>query len=132
MYYTGMTNTSPASIGVAFSKDMVHWQKYQGNPVLTPGPGAYDNVSVKLASVIYQPPLYKMWYVGRYQGNYSYSIGYTTSTDGIHWTKYAGNPVITRGTTQDAYFYGPNGSFHHKDWFHLSRHNSGRQSHRSA
>jgi hypothetical protein len=107
MYYTGLGPGTPTSLGVAFSKDMVHWQKYQDNPILTPGPGAYDNASVKLASVIYDPPLYKMWYVGRYTGGYPYSIGYATSTDGVHWIKYLGNPVITKATIPPSTVSGP-------------------------
>jgi predicted GH43/DUF377 family glycosyl hydrolase len=96
MYYTGTSaGPSPASIGLAFSSDMIHWQKYQGNPILTPGPGLYDNYSVRFASVVYTPPLYQMWYVGRMPVNHSYSIGYATSTDGVRWVKYSGNPALS-------------------------------------
>ena len=107
IYYTGFNLTNSASIGVAFSKDLIHWQKYAENPILKPGPGIYDNVSITSHSVMYDPPLYKMWYSGRYSGNYTHSIGYATSTDGVHWTKYAGNPVMTRSTTHDSYILGP-------------------------
>lgn len=105
MYYT-----ASSSIGVAFSKDMIHWQKYADNPILKPGPGIYDNVSISAHSVMYDLPLYKMWYSGRYSGNYTHSIGYATSTDGVHWTKYSGNPVMTRSTTHDSYVLGPWGA----------------------
>ncbi|HUI87040.1 MAG TPA: hypothetical protein VLY21_07790 [Nitrososphaerales archaeon] len=106
MYYTGFSTTSPSSIGVAFSKDMVHWTEYSGNPILTPGPGIYDNVSLTARSVIYDPPLYKMWYSGRFF-NDTHTINYATSSDGIHWTKYAGNPIMERSTNQDSYVLGP-------------------------
>ncbi len=106
MYYTGY-NQTVIGIGVAFSKDLVHWQKYAGNPVITPGPGAYDSVSVTSHTVTFDPPLYKMWYSGRYPVNYTHSIGYATSTDGLHWTKYPGNPVISRSTNNDSYIFGP-------------------------
>ena len=109
MYYTGFNLSTPASIGVAFSKDLIHWQKYADNPVLKPGPGIYDNVSITSHSVMYDPPLYKMWYSGRYSGNYTHSIGYATSPDGVHWTKFSGNPVMTRSTTNDSYMFGPTG-----------------------
>ena len=106
MYYTGYNQTT-IGIGVAFSKDLVHWQKYAGNPVLLPGPGGYDSVSLTSHTVMFDPPLYKMWYSGRYPVNYTHSIGYATSDDGLHWTKYAGNPVITRSTNNDSYIFGP-------------------------
>ena len=37
---------------------------------------------------------WQMWYSGgeQYEPN---AIGYATSTDGLHWTKYSKNPVIT-------------------------------------
>jgi predicted GH43/DUF377 family glycosyl hydrolase/DNA-binding transcriptional ArsR family regulator len=109
MYYSGFNSTSTESVGVAFSKDMIHWQKYVGNPILRPGPGLYDNYSISSHAVMYDPPLYKMWYAGRYSGNYTHSIGYATSPDGVHWTKYTGNPVMTRMTTDYLYFDGPFG-----------------------
>ena len=105
MYFTGGN-----SIGIAFSKDLVHWQQYANNPVLTPGPGLYDNYSISAHNVMYDPPLYKMWYSGRYSGNYTHSIGYATSSDGLHWTKYSGNPVMTRSTNNDTYVGGPWGA----------------------
>lgn len=36
--------------------------------------------------------IYKMWYEG-----YDYTIGYATSADGMTWTTYGGNPVLTHG-----------------------------------
>lgn len=106
MYFTGYNQTT-IGIGVAFSKDLIHWQEYSGNPVLSPGPGAYDSVSVTSHTVMFDPPFYKMWYSGRYPVNYTHSIGYAISTDGLHWTKYAENPVITRSTNNDSYMFGP-------------------------
>jgi predicted GH43/DUF377 family glycosyl hydrolase len=55
--------------------------------------------------VIYDGGLFKMWYSGETltSTNLSiaqiatYQIGYATSADGIHWTKYSGNPVLTTG-----------------------------------
>jgi hypothetical protein len=90
MYYTG----NGASIGLAFSKDLIHWQKYAGNPVLVAGPGAFDNVSVRYPSVLLANGLYQMWYVGRAQ-NHTVSISYATSTDGLRWVKNAANPVLS-------------------------------------
>ena len=42
---------------------------------------------------------YEMWYAGSYgpdvSGWFPYSIGLAYSPDGITWTKYAGNPVLS-------------------------------------
>lgn len=110
MYYTGANGTGFASdIGVAFSKDAIHWQRYANNPVLTRGPGKYDAFMAKFGDVIYDPPLFKMWYTAKPAStivdNTLYTIAYATSTDGLHWTKYAGNPVVTPTTPGRGDFY---------------------------
>jgi predicted GH43/DUF377 family glycosyl hydrolase len=105
MYYvgSGATNSStyPANfrqIGVAFSSDGINWTKYSGNPVITHGPGGYDARYTRGPSVIFDGGAYKMWYYGTAQPNYTIpfgaSIDLATSSDGVHWTKYPGNPVF--------------------------------------
>ena len=37
MFYTGLSATLSQAIGVAVSDDLIHWQRYYGNPVLSPG-----------------------------------------------------------------------------------------------
>jgi predicted GH43/DUF377 family glycosyl hydrolase len=109
MYYTGSNGTLASDIGVAFSRDMIHWQKYSGNPVLRHGPGSYDSFYAKYSDVIYDTPLYKMWYTARASAGpvngTLYTIAYATSTDGLRWTKYAGNPVITPNISSRKNFY---------------------------
>jgi predicted GH43/DUF377 family glycosyl hydrolase len=98
MYYSATNTTSiSSSIGLATSADGMHWQKNAANPILTPGPGVYDRLWVKYASVIFDGVSYKMWYSGRSAsttGLYPRVIGFANSSDGIHWKKYAGNPVL--------------------------------------
>lgn len=103
MYYSATNATSiSSSIGLATSADGVHWQKYSGNPILKPGPIAYDQSWVKYASVIFDGTSYKMWYSGRSSsttGLYPRVIGFANSSDGIHWEKYSGNPVLVENGT---------------------------------
>ncbi|CAG0947625.1 hypothetical protein ANRL1_04350, partial [Anaerolineae bacterium] len=64
------------------------------NPVLLPGSsGSWDSAQVWDPTVLKDGNTYKMWYTGR-DGNGITAIGYATSSDGITWTKYNGNPVI--------------------------------------
>jgi predicted GH43/DUF377 family glycosyl hydrolase len=106
MYYSATNVTSiDSSIGLATSADGVHWQKYVGNPILTPGPSMYDQSWVKYASVIFDGVSYRMWYSGRSSsttGLYPRVIGFASSSDGMHWTKYAGNPVLVENGTDNA------------------------------
>jgi len=106
MWYNGEDGTGVDRIGLATSSDGVSWTRYAQNPVLTEGTsGEWDRGSVNEVWVIYDGGLFKMWYSGETltSTNLSiaqiatYQIGYATSADGIHWTKYSGNPVLTTG-----------------------------------
>ncbi len=68
--------------------------KYAGNPVLTPGPDAWD-AGVSGPSVLLEATIYKMWYTGTDGTANGSAIGYATSPDGINWTKYSGNPILS-------------------------------------
>jgi predicted GH43/DUF377 family glycosyl hydrolase len=114
MWYSGESN-SVGNIGLATSIDGFVWTHYSQSPVLTPGAsGEWDRDSVDEAWVIYDGNQYKMWYSGQTwtptnQLN-TYQIGYAASPDGIHWTKYSGNPVFTpgpRGSWDDLWVYRP-------------------------
>lgn len=64
------------------------WTKYEGNPVLDPGPpGAWDDESIWKPSVLFDGTTYHMWYGNTTDGLWI-NIGYATSPDGIVWTKY--------------------------------------------
>jgi predicted GH43/DUF377 family glycosyl hydrolase len=60
---------------------------------------------------------FHMLYRGSTQSNFS-EIGAATSTDGLHWTQYAGNPVISRSLpnetqgTEDPRLYYQNGTYY--------------------
>ncbi len=104
MWYTGESATGGLyidNIGLATSTDGVNWVRYSGNPVLTVGPAsAWDHWSVNEPWVIFDGTQYKMWYTGQVWDPYlkridSEAVGYATSPDGVHWTKYSGNPVFT-------------------------------------
>ncbi len=90
----GSTN----SIGYATSQDGITWTKYSGNPVMNVGTsGSWDDNDIYGPSVIYEDHMFKMWYLGN--NSSSYAIGYATSQDGINWSKYSGNPVLSAGSS---------------------------------
>jgi predicted GH43/DUF377 family glycosyl hydrolase len=102
MYFTGVQNTlSSRSIGMSYSGDGIHWQEYPRNPVLVPGPAQYDATYVRSSDVLYDGHEYEMWYSGAPASNastpnsYPVAIDFAISPDGINWTKYAGNPVMS-------------------------------------
>jgi predicted GH43/DUF377 family glycosyl hydrolase len=89
--YDGSNNR----IGYAISYDGKSWiRQNSGNPVLSLGSsGSWDDWLVTDPAVIKDGSSYKMYYAGNDGANAK--IGYATSTDGISWTRYANNPVLS-------------------------------------
>jgi hypothetical protein len=103
MWYYGKSASSatfPSSdpIGYATSVDAINWNRYP-NPVLLPGvSGEWDHDIFYPGNVIKEDGVYKMWYSGGTGLWYTLgpiSIGYATSADGIHWTKYNDTTTTT-------------------------------------
>jgi hypothetical protein len=101
MWYTGGREFPRASIGYATSLDGITWERYQYNPILTPGAeGEWDDLNIGLASVVREDgENYHLWYAAT-SDKLIYSIGYATSPDGIDWEKYKDNPVMTVGPAE--------------------------------
>jgi len=98
MFYAGWASATRMQTGVATSTDLTTWTKYSGNPVLNYSASGWDTYNSGSPNVIYESSTWKMWYSGTTVttggGN---SMGYATSSDGYNWTKYASNPVLSRG-----------------------------------
>ncbi|HVO68526.1 MAG TPA: hypothetical protein VMT24_00690 [Aggregatilineaceae bacterium] len=94
----------PLAGGQGESGITVNLTPYEGNPILGKGPaGSWDSVSVWAPTVVFHDGLYHMFYTGTRPGWPTFEIGYATSTDGLTWEKYAGNPVFKAdGTGFDA------------------------------
>jgi len=77
MWYTARGFGAPNAPGdyricYAESLDGIHWERYSGNPLLTPSSEGWDRTMVEYAEVLRQGDEYHMFYCGdRYQ-----SIGY--------------------------------------------------------
>jgi predicted GH43/DUF377 family glycosyl hydrolase len=117
MWFSSTTNLSMTiNVSYATSFDGSNWFVYSKSPVLRVGPsGSFDSRWIVNPNVIVVNNEYRMYYQG-YTGTIS-EIGLATSTDGIKWTKYSGNPVmrVAPGTwessivgTPKVYFDGSN------------------------
>ncbi|MFX1355212.1 MAG: hypothetical protein ACFFGP_14755, partial [Promethearchaeota archaeon] len=92
MWYHGCNaDYTVCSIGYATSPDGVNWTKYAGNPVLEATQGAWDETGLSWPRVLKNGATYEMWY------HSDGKLGYAASLDGMAWTKYAGNPVLSEG-----------------------------------
>lgn len=106
MYFTRAGTDVIDEIALATSRDGRRWE--QRGVVLTHGEKeSWDALSVGRPSVMYDAGVFKMWYDGRKDlplgspasgvpkaAESTRSVGYATSHDGLHWKKYAANPVF--------------------------------------
>jgi hypothetical protein len=102
MWYSGCSGLDPlvCAIGYATSPDGIAWTKHPDNPVLTNGaPGEWDATGAVFGSQVISDGAgtFTMWYgwLGEETSVDGTAIGLATSTDGVSWTKHAGNPVLT-------------------------------------
>ncbi len=103
-------------IGLATSPDGVHWSKYndpattealyaESEPVLKPGPNGWDQKRVIDPNVLPTASGWQMIYLStsclKKFGSCVYALGQAMSSDGIHWQKSPGNPVLTNQNHPD-------------------------------
>jgi predicted GH43/DUF377 family glycosyl hydrolase len=90
----------------AFSTDGINWTKYNNAAsLMDPGAaGAWDRW-MDTPEIVRDTAGYKLYYFGdsgaggtSLKPSAKASIGVAFSTDGTHWTKYSGNPVLTHGS----------------------------------
>ena len=78
-------------IGYATSVDCINWNRHSDPVIEPPFSPAWDQDGVLPGGVIKEDGIFKMWFnggVGPYgypQSSSLWSIGYATSSDGIHW-----------------------------------------------
>ncbi len=95
LYYLGQDRAARQRLGVARSRDGLHWQKLRTNPILEPGgAGAFDENGVGEPAVWGSHGFYWMLYTGRDSGE-NRRLGLARSTDGVHWRKL---PAVFGGT----------------------------------
>jgi hypothetical protein len=89
-------------VAYATSTDAVTWTK-RGVVIAPDQP--WESTETAPGTVLFEGGVFKLWYHGGATstagGTYSpnESIGYATSPDGLTWTKYSGNPILSHGTS---------------------------------
>lgn len=86
------------AIGYATSPDEVSWTVYEGNPVLSVGP-SYNYETILVNSVTQLDSTYYMWYSQKFSGQFQVCLA--TSSNGVDWVPYAGNPVVSSGASDE-------------------------------
>jgi beta-1,2-mannobiose phosphorylase / 1,2-beta-oligomannan phosphorylase len=86
-------------IHYATSRDGIHFLEPANSLALAVGaPGEWDSFTVETPRIFAEGGLYYMLYCGSdLNKDYPFHAGLATSDDLVHWTKYGGNPVFSRG-----------------------------------
>jgi len=106
MWYTGHTGQEMSKnyqIGHATSPDGIVWTKDPNNPVVGPSE-SWESTGTLWGKVLYIDGTFQMWYAGSGKP-YDPAIGHATSSDGVVWTKYPKNPILTSGDWDSPRFY---------------------------
>ncbi len=86
-----------------FPPELVEFEPYADNPIFSgAGPGHWDVKIRERGWIRREADGYSMWYTG-YSGDKAAIklLGYATSADGLHWTRYAGNPLLPDHWVED-------------------------------
>lgn len=84
------------AVWLATSKDLKVWTNVQDEPVMKPGPAAYDAGMIAMDQVIKYQGRYYAYYHGLVPNTkpQEWTSAVAVSEDLIHWEKYAGNPLV--------------------------------------
>jgi len=89
LYYTGLDRAQRQQLGMARSRDGVHWEKNPANPILELGSDALYEGGLGEPAVFAARGSYWMLYTGR-MWDEQRRIGLARSDDGVTWTRVQG------------------------------------------
>lgn len=92
-------------VWLATSKDLKVWTNVQDEPVMTPGPAEHDKDLIAFNQVIKHHGRYYAYYHGSAKTGPKAKLWSTcvaTSTDLVHWEKFAGNPIQPVGQNKSS------------------------------
>ncbi len=96
MFYSGFDGEKMRT-GLAFSSDLLEWNRYTGNPILDTGPpGSWDSHGAILINLFQVDGIFFGFYEGMDIDGFL-AVGLACSTDLLHWEKVSIDPVLTNG-----------------------------------
>lgn len=96
MFYSGY-NGEKMRTGLAFSDDLINWERASGGPVLDTGPdGRWDSHAAILINLFQVGKTFYGFYEGM-GANGRIAAGIVHSTDLLHWERFIDGPIITGG-----------------------------------
>jgi predicted GH43/DUF377 family glycosyl hydrolase len=107
MYYNGKIKTAYEKIGLAVSRDMIHWARYGRQPVVANGEQQENGISGD-PQVVKMGDVWVMFYFGAFWKPKAFDT-FACSYDLVHWTRWAGPHLIEPSEPWDA-------QYAHKPW----------------
>jgi hypothetical protein len=92
-----------SNVAVDFPPELVEWSPAVANPVFVAGgPHAWDAKMRERGWILRDKDGYRLWYTG-YDGTREgiKRLGYATSPDGLHWTRWPNNPLVNDHWIED-------------------------------
>ncbi len=86
-----------------YDNKLIHFTPYAENPVFVgTDTNTWDQHIRERGYILKEKDTYHMWYTGFREGpEESLSLGYATSPDGFHWTRYPDNPIFEESWVED-------------------------------
>lgn len=103
LYYSVLLSCNSDKKGSSeFPSSMVHFAQAQNNPVFSgTGSNTWDSLIRERGYILKEDSLYSLWYTGYRNEDSVKFLGYATSTDGIKWTRFPGNPIYDSAWVED-------------------------------
>ena len=93
---------SRGNISVEFPEEIVHFVPYKKNPVFSgTASTTWDNQIRERGFILKEDSSYFLWYTGYTNIDSVKYLGYATSPDGFHWTRYPDNPIYNSNWVED-------------------------------
>ncbi len=98
-----------------FPAELTRFKPYGREPLFNgTGSATWDKMIRERGFILKEDGIYKLWYSGyNPDSTDEIHLGYATSKDGIHWTRYPGNPIYKKGWVEDMYV------MHHNDTYYM-------------
>jgi hypothetical protein len=110
----GILTAAFAAADDRFPPELVRFEPLPGQPAFQgAGKGAWDARIRERGWVLREPDGWKLWYTG-YDGTRGglKMLGLATSTDGLHWTRHPGNPLVRETWVEDVCVVPHEGRYH--------------------
>ncbi|SCD21843.1 putative 6(G)-fructosyltransferase [Proteiniphilum saccharofermentans] len=105
---------SQKSITDKFPPQMVLFGSYEENPIFSgTNSNTWDKYIRERGYILKDEGIYKMWYTGYNGGDSSIKyLGYSTSTDGVKWSRYQDQPIFNDKWTEDIFVIKDDGIYY--------------------